>query len=260
MNWLATTVIGLVIEVHPEARTMVVSHQEIAGVMPAMTMPVRVSNARELRGIQPGAMIEFHLDNGVARRLRVRQAANEIEQEGRRIALPRPREKVALGAGIPDFELTDQQGRTVKLSRLGSSVVAVQFLYTRCPMPEVCPRLAATFARLQQRFATRHDLMLLSITLDPVYDTPEILSRYATTWRANYVSWRFLTGSEAQIRTAAGHFGVVYWPEEGVITHTSTIGIVGRGGRLASVVEGLSFTARQLGDLIEHELERERKR
>ncbi len=180
---------------------------------------------------------------------------NSIEEGGRKIALEAPKERVLLGDVVPDFTLVTQDGRVWPLASAKGKVVVVQFLYTRCPMPEVCPRLAATFAAMQRRFAGRGDLLLLSITLDPVYDTPEVLSRYATLWRSNPSAWLFATGSVEQVRAAAGRFGIVFWPEEGVITHTSNIAVIGRTGRLDALVEGLSFTARQLGDLIEHQLD-----
>lgn len=222
-----------------------------------MTMPVRVPSATAMRGVTPGTLVDFQLDRGTARNLKIRRAANEIEQDGRTIALAPPKEMVHPGDSMPDFELTNQRGGRTRLSSYKGSVVAIQFLYTRCPMPEVCPRLAATFARMQRRFSGR-DLILMSVTLDPVYDTPAMLSRYANLWRAQ-MGWHFLTGSDEEIKAVAKWMGLIYWPEEGVITHNSTIGIIGRNGRVAAMVEGLSFDAQQLGDLIATELDKERQ-
>ena len=153
---------------------------------------------------------------------------------------------------MPDFTLTDQAGRAVRLSGFQGQLVAVDFIYTRCPLPDVCPRLSANFARLQKRYAGR--MVLLSITLDPRHDTPEVLAEYAGRWRADSHTWLFLTGSEDDIRKVAGHFGVVYWPEEGAITHTSSTAIIDRAGKLAALVEGTSFSSQQLIDLVGTEL------
>ncbi len=251
---------GLVLGVNPRELTLTVSHKEIPGVMPAMSMPVKVRNARELTGVKAGARIRFELvldpPRPHARKIRVLRVDNSIEEDGRKIALEPPKERVAPGEVVPDFSLVTHLGKPWRLAEARGKVLAIQFLYTRCPMPEVCPRLAATFAALQRRFAAREDLMLLSITLDPVHDTPEVLSRYATLWRSNASRWLFATGSTEQIRVAAARMGIVYWPEEGVITHTSNIAVIGRTGRLDALVEGLSFTARQLGDLMEYHLDR----
>ncbi|MFN7937971.1 MAG: SCO family protein [Bryobacteraceae bacterium] len=251
---------GLVLQVNPAEQTVTVSHKEIAGVMPAMAMPVKVRDGRELARLRAGMRIRFELvldpPRSQARKIRVLAVDNSIEEGGRKIALEVPKERVVVGAEVPDFTLVTQSGQEWALASAKGKLVVVQFLYTRCPMPEVCPRLAATFAAMQRRFAARQDLLLVSITLDPVYDTPAVLSRYATLWRSNPSVWLFGTGTVEQIRAAAARFGIVFWPEEGVITHTSNIAVIGRTGRLDALVEGLSFTAKQLGDLIELHLGR----
>jgi protein SCO1/2 len=198
-----------------------------------------------------------HAGSWRAENIRPRDAENSIEQDGRLTHLSAPKERLAAGDAMPSLALVDQKGRPFRFAETHGRVAAVQFLYTRCPLPEVCPRLAATFGSMARRFSNRlgKDLMLLSVTLDPLHDTPEVISRYAGLWRADGEHWRFLTGSQAQVREVASRFGIVYWPEEGVITHTSNIGILDRAGRLRAMVEGLSFNARQLGDLIEHVLE-----
>ena len=128
------------------------------------------------------------------------------------------------------------------------------FIYTRCPLPDVCPRLAASFATLQRRFRQRigRDLELLSITVDPDYDTPAVLAAYAGRWGADSRGWRFLTGDVSGI---AGQLGEVFWTDEGSIGHNSTTSILDRKGRLAAVLDGSSWRMDQLENLIAHQLE-----
>jgi protein SCO1/2 len=64
-----------------------------------------------------------------------------------------PKEKLRIGDAVADFELRDQNGRAVRMSDFLGKVVAVNFIYTRCPLPDVCPRLSASFATWQKRFA-----------------------------------------------------------------------------------------------------------
>src|SRR5262249_51220814 len=154
----------------------------------------------------------------------------------------------AIGAGVPDFELIDQSGAPLRLRDLDGKIVAVDFIYTRCPLPDVCPRLSANFAQLQRRFAGRMgtDLVLLSITIDPQYDTPEVLAKYAKIWGAKLAGWRFLTGSAEEVQRVAARLGMTYWPEEGLLTHTSQTAVIGRDRTLRAIVEGSSYTAGQL--------------
>ena len=230
---------GLVISVDAAARSALISHREIKGFMPAMSMPFRFS---KLDGITPGAHIEFELRRGSARKVKV------LKQDLGEIRLPAP--SVPLGELVPDFELTDHLRRPTKLSAFRGRVVVIDFIYTRCPLPEVCPRLSANFARLQKRFAGR-EVTLLSITVDPQFDTPQVLAEYARRWRANPEQWRFLTGD---VRPVASDFGLVYWAEDYAITHSNSTAVIGRDGRLAALVEGAGYTAEQLGDIVESRL------
>jgi len=251
---------GLVLRVERDRRTVTISHREIRGYMPAMAMPFRVKNDAELSGLAPGARVQFQLEvtkrGAVVRNLRAQALATGgmVADNRQKLRLPSTPEKLATGAAVPDFTLTDQSLRPVHLADFRGQVVAINFVYTRCPLPDVCPRLCASFARLQKRFAGR-DLTLLSVTLDPQYDSPEILAGYAKIWRADPARWHFLTGGLEDVQRVAGRFGIISWPEEGLLTHTSETAVIARDGKLVALIEGSSYTAEQLGDLIALELE-----
>jgi len=253
---------GMVLGVNAPAQTVIVSHRDIPQYMPAMSMAFRVRKPAELTGLYPGAQIEFDLvsrkSGSYIQRLRRVGGSTVIEDQGARIRLPPNPYRIAVGEPMPDFVLIDQLRNPVRLSEFRGKVVAVDFIYTRCPLPDVCPRLSASFARLQTRFRDKmdKDLVLLSITIDPSYDTSEVLLGYSKTWNAKPQGWRFLTGPDREIETVARRFGMNYWPEEGLITHTSQTGIIGRNGKLVATVDGSSFTPVQLGDLIARELEK----
>ncbi len=249
---------GMVLAVAPAERTVVVSHRAIPGYMPAMAMPFRVRHAREIERLAPGDRVQFRLVVGravAAGGFRAAKSAIEgLGEDGERFTLPVPPNQVAAGAPVPDFELADQQGRAVRLSEFAGRLVAVNFIYTRCPLPEVCPRLSAAFAAIERRFRDRlgRDLVLLSITLDPRHDTSEVLARYAGSLRADPEGWRFLTGTPAAVEAVASRFGLVYWAEEGAIVHTSATVLISRCGRLAARIEGSSWPFEQLADLISY--------
>jgi protein SCO1 len=253
---------GLVLSVNPQEKTVMISHRSIPGYMEAMTMPFRVRRASELETLQPGDRVQFQLvvKRGLAHAEKLetgseREAVRATDTTS--LPVPEPKERLRRGDRVPDFALTNHRGHGVQLSDLRGKVVAVNFIYTRCPLPEVCPRLAAIFAQLQRRFQKQmgKDLVLLSITLDATHDTPEVLATYAARWGASLPAWHFLTGSAREIERVAKRFGLVYWPEEGLLTHTSQTAVVNREGRLAALVEGSSYEDQQLGDLIARQME-----
>jgi protein SCO1 len=241
---------GIVVAVDAQSRTMLVSHRPIERYMAAMTMPFRVESAETLRAIHPGSRIRFDLTVGksesVARNVRTTDAADAI--------LPPPKERLTVGASLPDVTLTDQSGNRVRLADLRGKVIAIDFIYTRCPLPDVCPRLSANFATLQRHFSGQlgRDLILISVTVDPDYDSPSVLAEYSRRWSAQ-PGWLFLTGDVASLAPALGE---IYWVDEGSIGHNSTTSIIDREGRLAAVVEGSNYRADQLKSLVAYQLEK----
>lgn len=109
-----------------------------------------------------------------------------------------------------DVELMNQHGETMRLYSdvLKGKVVVINSFFSTCKGS--CPVMMASFARIQQQFADRlgKDLVLVSITVDPKTDTPEVLATYAEQWKAK-PGWYFLTGDKASVETAlykVGHY------------------------------------------------------
>ena len=103
------------------------------------------------------------------------------------------------------------------LSTLRGKVVAINFVYTSCALPQFCFRTANHFGALQRRFKTQlaGDLVMLTVTFDPVRDTPEVLAEYASTLNADAQAWRFLTGAAAEVKRVCRLFGVDAFEEKG---------------------------------------------
>ena len=250
---------GLVLRVDAPASIVTISHDAFPGYMNAMAMPFDVKGAARSVALTPGDRIRFRLSVKGQRswvdRVEVVSAAPVdagLQETPAHPAL------VAVGAPMPDFALTDQSGAAVALSSLRGKVVAVTFIYSRCPLPDYCPLMVENFKAIRDRFAARmdRDLALLTISFDPQYDTPEVLARYAASRRAGGPGWHFLTGEPKQIERVCNAFGIQYWAEEGLITHSLQTAVIDRQGRLAATVEGKDFTSRQLGDLIDAVLAR----
>jgi protein SCO1 len=241
---------GIVVAVDAQTRTMLVSHRPIERYMAAMTMPFRVESAEALRALHPGSRIRFDLTVGKSE-----SVVRNVHLTGKADAsFPAPKEQLAIGAPLPDLTLTDQSGNRVRVAELRGKVIAIDFIYTRCPLPDVCPRLSANFATLQRRFAGQlgRDLLLISVTVDPDYDSPSVLAEYSRRWSAQ-PGWLFLTGGVAALASALGE---IYWVDEGSIGHNSTTSIIDREGRLAAVVEGSNYRADQLMSLVAYQLEK----
>jgi protein SCO1 len=162
---------------------------------------------------------------------------------------------MAVGDRVPDFTLTDQTGKTVRLSELRGEPVALTFAYTRCPDAAACPMTMAKFAKLNAAIAGKDVGRLLVVTVDPENDTPAALADFAKRIGADPARWKFLTGDPKMLARVAETFGVLYYPERGQILHQQAVAIIDPNGRLASITYGSDWEPEQ----ILQELEKARK-
>jgi len=259
---------GLVLGIDKQHRIVTVSCESIPGYMDAMIMPIEVRDTKELDGLTRGAMIEFSLvvekENSYAEGVHIRifESLEADPLSARRLRLLdgvmdpslSPERVLKVGEPAPDFSLVDQNRERITLSQFTGKVVAITFVYTRCPFPNYCFRLTNNFARLQKRFAGEmgRELILLSVTMDPVHDQPEALAQYGWTWNIDPKGWHLLTGPPTEVQKFCNRFGVAFYPDEGQLIHSLHTLVIDQHGRLVANLEGNEFTAEELGDLVEN--------
>jgi protein SCO1/2 len=170
-------------------------------------------------------------------------------------ARPRANRAIAVGDAAPDFALTDQTGRTVRLSEFRGEPVALTFVYTRCPDATACPMTMARFAKLNSALTKEKLGRLLAITVDPENDTPAVLADYAKKIGADPARWKFLTGEPRALARVAESFGVLYYPDHGKIVHSQAVAVVDADGKLATIYYGADWEPEQ----IQKDLEKARR-
>jgi protein SCO1/2 len=239
-------------EVHGQIRavdiagkTVHIAHEEIPNYMPAMTMPFPVKNTDILKGLSSGDNVQFELmvtenDAWVSQIERI--AGNSPEetadiQRASASAQSADAERVRAGEVVPDFALIDQNNRPIRLSDFRGQVVVLTFIYTRCPLPNFCPLMSRNFEELQQRLNKESPgkYRLLSISMDPDFDRPEVLKDYAARYGADEKDWSFATGNADQISFVAGLLGLYYARENGLISHDFRTALIGPDGRLVQL-------------------------
>jgi protein SCO1 len=257
---------GVVVEIDQKTLSIVISCEPIPGYMDAMMMEFKVRRAMVLKNVNIGATVHFTMvEDGsqvFAEDIRIVKSINSEAEpiEAARLGFlyraidPKVAAKaVQIGRTVPDFVLTDQQHRLIRLSQFRGKVVALTFTYSRCPNPNYCFRLSNNLAQLQHRFSGRDadGLVLITIVIDPGNDQGAALENYAETWRADPARWHFLTGPLDDVRGVAELFGMDFWSDEGFLTHFFRTAVIDRDGKLVANLEGNQFTAKQLGDLVE---------
>ncbi len=235
-------VLGEVRSVDAADKSIRIKHEKIPDYMPAMTMSLPVKDTALLKGLSVGDSVRFQLavtddDAWIARieKIAAEGSAGAAKTGHSEPTLQdRENERVKAGEAVPDFNLIDQDGRKFRLSDLRGKAVVLTFIYTRCPLPTFCPLMMKNFSQLQERlnseFANRYQL--LSVTMDPDFDTPEVLKAYASRYQANPKDWTFVTGDAEQIKFVAGLMGLYYARENGQISHDLRTALIGPDGKL----------------------------
>lgn len=228
--------------------TVLIEHEDIEGFMPAMTMPFYLGEGepKERIGVGDTVSFRFVVGDGSSR-------AESFEVLNRAVAARAVPEGNAnelkagqIGQMAPGFSLLDERGRVVDQDTFKGKYTVVTFVFTRCPVPEFCPLLSRKFARLQgllEREGEELPVRLLSVSLDPLFDTPDVLSNYAQRVGADADIWRFATGELEEVGTLA-RFADLSFSGEGVaISHELRTLLFGPDGRLIKKWSGNRWKA-----------------
>jgi protein SCO1/2 len=241
---------GVFKEADPSLRTAVIAHEAIPGYMEAMTMIFDVKSPDEIKTLQPGDEIAFRLfvtdeDDWIEHITKVGH------RESKQFSEPAPNSANELGAGdlIPDCLLTNQAGKSIRISNFRGQALALTFFFSRCPLPRYCPRMNKHFSALQQALqkdVVRTNWQLLSISFDPAFDTPEQLSTVAKELQVDPHHWNFATSSMVEIRKIGSAFGLQFRQNNGSLTHNLRTVVVNPAGRVQRVFKGNKWQADEL--------------
>jgi len=235
------TLKGHVLAKDEAAEAITVKHDDIPGFMPAMTMSYQVKDPTALQEVQPGDTIDAVLIAVNGGKDYWLQSVRITDQSGRKTAKPPARHVVKVGDSAPAAPFTNQDGKQLHFSDYIGKAVLITFIYTRCPMPEFCPRLSSQFARIHDDLAkTPEDLAkthLLTISFDSKYDTPPVLRRYGLAYLDNHAEgfshWDFACADPADMAKIAEDFGLEYFEEDNQITHSMNIVLLNPAGAVA---------------------------
>ncbi len=243
---------GRVMGFSNDPHTVVIAHEDVPGLMPAMTMSFTARSPEAVARLQTGDAVGFTLHVGADSAWidgleRLPDSAVAAHPAG--TPPPSRSADVLLEAGdrLPPFRLVDQQGDTLRATDFRGKALALTFIYTRCPLPDYCPLMSERFRALQtqlkEQFPDR--AALLSISFDPEYDTPAVLKGYARRYDADPSLWHVATGAPEVIERLTARFGVFYQPQggpEGAFVHNLTTAVVGPDGRLRRLWHGDDWT------------------
>jgi len=250
---------GKVVAVDKTDRTATISHEDIPGYMPGMTMPFKIKNDADLEMLKPG--------DEVTATLVVDDLSSWIEitaiVEGGSPLTPTtavPGEPKP-GDEIPDFGLVNQDGKRVRMSQYKGKAIALTFVYTRCPQPDQCTLMSTNFAAIDRQLQAQPDAYakthLLTISFDPDYDTPKVMRSYGASHSGRYSDetfqhWEFLTGSQDEVKGIAQFFGLRYFHDtesaDEQVIHSLRTAVIGPDGKLVKLYRGNEWKPEEIAE------------
>lgn len=252
---------GMVLSVNPPSGIVKIAHEEIPDYMPAMTMPFMVRDSNLLRDLKVGDQISFTLsvtsDDSWISAIEKRENASSTGPVASASPGEGEEKRLRPGEKIPDLDFVDQAGTARQFKEFEGRYAVVTFIYTRCPLPNFCPLLTRKFSELQARLQKEFPgkFHLISVTIDPIYDTPEMLKRYASVHTIDSSTWTFATGTVEQVAALAELFGLTYSQgKPGLIDHDMRTALLSPSGRLIHIWKSNHWTPYEIRNRIQDDL------
>jgi protein SCO1/2 len=248
---------GVIRELPNDGATVVIRHEEIPDFMPRMTMAFEVRDRTELRGLQPGDSVVFTIrateDDSWVEGIRRAGPGERID-----LAPKDPSSKALLhvatlqpGDKMPDAELLGENGGTIRFSDFAGDALAFTFIFTRCPLPNYCPRMNGNFNQardlLFQNVEGPSNWQFLSISFDPEFDHPGVLNRYAFSYRGTITNrWMFAAAPVNVLTALSPQLDFRFANERGSFQHNLRTVVLDPAGRVHQFFEGNKWTAEEL--------------
>jgi protein SCO1/2 len=245
---------GVIKRVEKELEHVRIEHEAIPGFMDAMTMRFAYKDKKFLDKLGPGDRVEGTLrverSGGVVQSyellgLKVTGAARGVAAPNiskNKVPIRDQPQRLAIGDPVPDFAMTSQEGKSVKLSDLIGNVVVITFIYTRCPLPDFCPLMDRKFSELAERIrafpARAAQVRLISLSFDPDHDTSDLLRKHAQLRGATPPLWSYAVASHAELAKIGASLGLFYQPGDAEIAHNLCTAIIDTTGKLARLEIG----------------------
>lgn len=241
---------GTVVSVDKRGSTVTISHEVIPGYMEAMAMSFKLKDERLLADMAEGDRVQATLVvTGLKSWLEDLVVTRETVDQSD-IRSPQAKIEPAPGDEIPDFKLVNQDGKRISLHQYRGRAVVLTFIYTRCPLPDYCPLMTDNFSEIQKTLKSGASLYerthLLSISVDPEYDTPKILREYAAHHSADTTQWEFASGSKDEVKQVGTYFGMQYWRDQDQVVHSLRTAIIGADGKLVKLYRGNEWKPQEI--------------
>lgn len=235
---------GVILEIKPDGSEVTIHNDAISNYMEAMIMPFPLKNPAAVAGLARGDKVAFqlHVNEDDSWADHFSKIGVVSVDEGKAPVKSAPATPPGTGISrnaLLNYKFTNELGQAVSFNDFHGQALAVTFFYTRCPLPDFCPRLSRNFQEASQKLEAMTNgpanWHFISVSFDPEFDTPEMLRNYGRSYGYDPAHWSFLTGPADKIAALARASGVEYEESGGTINHNFRTLIVNAQGHLQMI-------------------------
>jgi len=251
------SVTGVVQDIKEDQSIIVIDHDSISGFMMPMVMPFNLEHKKDVLELSIGDSVKFKLvvtsSNNYATDFTI-LGRSEIVDDYDEFWDDEYRKK-QIGERLSDVSLLDINGDSISLSSLNGKFRFISFIFTRCPIPNMCPAVVIKNGVLANNFRDYNNLELIMVSFDYAYDSPIVLKDYYGDLISIYANWSIWSsaGDISDLYTLSSEIGCEFWGiEENNIGHNLRSALIGPNMELLKVWEGDEWLAKDVRKDIEN--------
>ena len=251
-------VTGVVININKNKNSIVIDHDSIPGFMMPMVMPFNIKYIDAIKDVNPNDSVKLKFTI-----TQTSSYAYDFKVVGKRFSEideddfwsdDEYREK-KIGEEISNVSLINLDGKEVKLGQYQDKYIFISFIFTRCPIPNMCPAVVIKNGVLARKFKESDKIKFIMISFDYIYDTPEILRSHYDDAIRNFPDWTVWSsiGKINDLYTLSSEIGCEYWGiEKNNIGHNLRSALIGPGRKLLKTWRGDDWLASSVRKEIEY--------
>ncbi len=246
-------VTGVVLDIDGNENSILVDHDSISGFMMPMVMPFKIKNKDILKKITKHDSISFDFiiteKTSYAENFK-KLGKSSLKFEDDQFWEDDEYQQKEIGQKLSEVNFIDTKGDLTNLNQLKDSYIFISFIFTRCPVPNMCPAVVIKNGVLARKFKDSSNLKIIMVSFDYIYDTPEVLDSYYGNIIKDYPNWMVWSSVKniSDLYTLTSELGCSYWGiEENNIGHNLRSVLIGPDRKLLKVWEGDEWLAGEVG-------------
>jgi protein SCO1/2 len=246
-------VTGVVLDMDENANSILVDHDSISGFMMPMVMPFKIKNKTILKNITIHDSISFDFiiteKTSYAENFK-KLGKSFLKFEEDEFWEDDEYQQKEIGQELSEVNFIDTKRDLTSLNQLRDSYIFISFIFTRCPVPNMCPAVVIKNGVLARKFKDSSKLKIIMVSFDYIYDTPAVLDSYYGNIIKDYPNWMVWSSVKniSDLYTLTSEVGSSYWGiEENNIGHNLRSVLIGPDRKLLKVWEGDEWLAGEVG-------------